>query len=357
MKRIIIVSLLVLLFIPVIVNAAECDTSKVYIDSISIDKNSNVEELDDATVEDKNINLNLGMSDVGDNIKYKLIIKNTSNEDYLLDKNSIKLSSDYIDYSIESEDNSNIVKANSTKSVYLSVQYKNAVPESAYTNGTFTDNISMKVNLSTNENIPNPNTGIPIFIFIINILLFLIMLSYIQIKSNKYSKKILLIICLLMLIPIGVNALCKCELKINSSITIVKKSYFYSHNNQNLEQTLNNDYTYDNIDDALNAFGHDYIVRLAVNYENKVIEEDLVFKIDNNTYYLSGGVDRVSYESKKEQIENIFGIDNCDTDQYSYYCSNGHLIVRIYESGFTSISDENYYCTISESGYSFCSDD
>ena len=115
MKKVFLIIMTILL-IPVLVNAETCDNDKVYIDSISIDKNNNVEEIGQATANGKNINLTLGVSNVGDNIRYKIVVKNDSNEDYVVDKNSINISSKYMDYTIES-DNSNVVKARSSKTI------------------------------------------------------------------------------------------------------------------------------------------------------------------------------------------------------------------------------------------------
>ena len=112
MKKILKVLLITILFIPIMVNAAQCDTTKVYIDSIGIENtNGNVIELEDATAQDKKVNLNLRMSTKDDEILYKVVLKNDSEDDYEINKNSIKLNSDYIEYSLESNNN-NIVKAN-----------------------------------------------------------------------------------------------------------------------------------------------------------------------------------------------------------------------------------------------------
>ena len=122
MKKFILPILLFLMFIPYIVNAETCDTDKITIKNIAIEsKSDNVEELSQATASGKNINLNLSMSEVGDNIEYKFVVKNDSNEDYELDKTSLNLNSDYINYLFETEDNSNVVKANSSKTVTLRV--------------------------------------------------------------------------------------------------------------------------------------------------------------------------------------------------------------------------------------------
>ena len=81
--KIIIPIFLVLMFMPFVVNAETCDTDKISIDSITLEENfDNVEELEEARVNGKNINLNLSMSEVGDNVKYKITVKNDSNEDF-----------------------------------------------------------------------------------------------------------------------------------------------------------------------------------------------------------------------------------------------------------------------------------
>ena len=111
MKKLLLPILLFMMFIPFYVNAETCDTDKISISSIIVEnKSDNVEEVEEATASGKNINLNLSMSNVGDNIEYKIVVKNDSNEDYEIDKTRLKLNSDYINYSFETDDNSYIVK-------------------------------------------------------------------------------------------------------------------------------------------------------------------------------------------------------------------------------------------------------
>ena len=184
MKKLLLPILILILFIPFYVNAETCDTDKITIENISLEsKSDNVEEIDETTANGKNINLNLSMSEVGDNIEYKIVVKNDSNEDYELDKNSFNISSDYIKYSFELEDDINIIKANSSKVVYLKVNYVNEVPDNVFESGTYNDNKSMTLNLSTGDtiNVPdtlkNPNTGVQsyiiVFIFFDYIILYL----------------------------------------------------------------------------------------------------------------------------------------------------------------------------------------
>ncbi len=218
MKKYLLLILLFIMFIPVVANAEECDTSKVSIDSIALDQSNNVEEKVEATASGKNINLNLGMSDVGDNIRYRIIIKNDSNNDYLLDKNSVKVSSNYIDYTIESSDNSNIIKARTAKAVYLNVQYSSPVPADAYQNGVFNDKVDMKLNLSSNE-IENPNTGIEYYIFFVLVILINIIM-FIIFKRKRRRQSAFFILGLSLLIPMSVHALCRCDINVTSTVQI-----------------------------------------------------------------------------------------------------------------------------------------
>ena len=221
MKKISYLLLLIIMFIPCIVNAETCDNDKIIVSSITIDnKSDNVNETDAATIDDKTINLNLNMSNVGDNIRYKINVKNDSNDDYLLDKNSVNVSSDYVDYIIESEDNSNIVKAKTSKNIYLRVNYSKQVPTDAFENGVFNDKVYMKVNLSTSE-LENPSTGIKYISFMLFVVLLLGVMLMIF-RKKQLLKIISLLIVLSIIIPISVNALCKCDISINSTIQIEK---------------------------------------------------------------------------------------------------------------------------------------
>ncbi len=103
MKKII---LLIILLFPFGVLADTCNSSNISISNISLlEKSDNVNEVIDATVKDKDINIDLTMFQVGDKAKYKVELKNDSNEDYEIDRNSLSSISNYFEYSFESEDN------------------------------------------------------------------------------------------------------------------------------------------------------------------------------------------------------------------------------------------------------------
>ena len=224
MKKYILPILIFLMFIPFYVNAETCDTDKIVISSITVDnKSENVEELNKATASGKNINLNLSMSEVGDNIRYNILIKNDSIDDYRIDKKSFSINSDFIEYSIESDDNSNIVKAKSSKTIQLKVQYKNEVPEDQFESGTFNYNKNLSLNLSTNDSsiLKNPITGVHSYLFIFIVLLLSSILLLIVLRKRKYAKLMILIIGIAV-IPMSVYAICECKIELKSNIQIVQ---------------------------------------------------------------------------------------------------------------------------------------
>ena len=188
MKRLILLILILIMFLPFYVNAETCDTNKISISSIIVEsKSDNVEELNEATASGKSINLNISMSEVEDYIEYKFVIKNESNEDYKIDKTSLNINSDYINYLFETDDNSNIVKAKSFKNVTLRVEYKNEVLEDKFENGTYNDNKSMIVQLNNGNNtLKNPKTGVQSYVLISIIVLLVSGTLYVLLKKKMW---------------------------------------------------------------------------------------------------------------------------------------------------------------------------
>ena len=235
MKKITYFLIALLLFIPIMVNAEECDLSKITIESITVDKATNhIMVFEEPHFEDGAIYLSLSVAEKDDELVYKIVVKNESNEDYEIRKKVINLDSDYMEYSIESNNN-NIIKAKSTSAIYLRVKYKNEVDPSMFVNGVYQDTVSMKVNLkSSDKNTPtasndkdkngiiplNPNTGLP-YIIMISIILIICGVFLFVYKKKKISS--IMILVGILLLPIGVQALCSSEIEINSMVFIRKE--------------------------------------------------------------------------------------------------------------------------------------
>ncbi len=235
-KKIFLIVLLCLFFLPFIVNAEECDITKITITSMEQKGiEGNTEEVEEPTFNDRSINFNLKMFEVGDAITYDMTIKNDSDEDYMIDEETFKTDSEYIVYTLKTNDGDNVVKARSSKNVILSVEYKKEVDNSLLTNNKFDASNSLKLSLNTSEkegpldvittdNIKetkNPLTGnrsIRLIFLILLISLIIISLTYYN--KKKYNKYIMLLL-FLALIP-TVYAICKCDIEVESTIEIEK---------------------------------------------------------------------------------------------------------------------------------------
>ena len=256
MKKYLLLILMILL-IPINVFAGVCQPDKISIESITLEESTgSASEKEEASINGNSINLNLHMEEVGDSIDYKIVVKNDSEDNYLLNESDFILESDYIDYSMSTEDDSNIVPAKDKKNVYLRVEYKEEVPLSELLSGTYSANNTMNVVMASNPNevvptqspviTPTPNNTIapiptstqiinnkPIKIpntfantstlfIVLAIGLFGVSLYYYE-KSKKVTVA-LTILGLLVIISSGRSfALCSTSLTIDSNIEIETK--------------------------------------------------------------------------------------------------------------------------------------
>lgn len=319
MKKVkpILIVFLFILFLPFIVNAETCETNAITIESIEINnKSENVIEQSEPVINGKILELELKMSEVGDSIEYKMLLKNDSKEDYELEKTLLSSNSDYLEYMFMTKDNSNIVKALETKEVILKIQYKNEVSDESFVNGIYTDNKNFQVYLSNKntETVPdtvkNPNTRVQLYILILFALLLIIIIMYVVLKKLKYIKYIALIIGMIIIIPIGVHAICKCEIKLNSKIAIVKKTFNIIKGNPNNLTTgdiiaVGNEefYVIDSDSNGKTVLLAKHNLKVGTVYDNNLskikeyTEEDDSFGIQSEEY---GGV---KYNTKKDILE------------------------------------------------------
>ena len=359
MKKFILPILLFLMFIPFYVNADNCDTDKITISSITMEnKSDNVEELEAATASGKNIKLNLSMTEVGDNIEYKFIVKNDSNEDYELDKTSLNINSDYINYSFVTEDISSVVKANSSKNVILRVEYKNEVPEDKFESGTYKENKTMTVQLSNGntvdvpDTLKNPNTGVQSYIILFTLILIINVTSYMILRKKKYTKFMILILAATILIPISVYALCNYEIRVESNIIINKeryiaiKAYDDCSNNPNVHNTRMNKLTWSKYSEENDIFDYslNYIVRNVHDFNECLKSGESTFANCLNNYNYSEKI----YFLVNEDIECStfleFDKENYSTMNSYYDCSYNNKKIRFeYLSDYIFDSRYGYY--------------
>ena len=227
---------LILLLIPFIALAEDtCNQDDIKIESIVLDSTKgNIEETSDPNTDNNQVNLGLKMNVIDDSITYKLVITNTSNQDYTFDKNS--LSTDYVNYEITYEDNSDIVKAGESKVIFLTVNYSSKPSIDKLNNGVLMDNPKVTFNLQKEEaqtvieevvrKIVNPETKDVIGIFTLILIISLIISIVLFLRSKKVKYTFLLILLFLLTSNI-VKAICTCSLNVNVNLEIDAKEAIF----------------------------------------------------------------------------------------------------------------------------------
>ena len=90
------------------------------------------------------------MYNVGDSIEYNIQVENTSDEDYYFNDKSIKMDTEYLEYSLVNSEE--LIPAKTTKTVQLKVTYTKQIPDSSYE-----DTNKIEINIS-DKPIENPET-------------------------------------------------------------------------------------------------------------------------------------------------------------------------------------------------------
>ena len=200
-----------------------CSQENIKIESIELkDKTDIVEEKSPASIENKKIHLGLKMYEVGDYAEYALKVKNSSEDAFYFDEKSLNIDSDYFDYSLKYEGNSNKIEPLEDKTIYLRVELKKEIEKEKYYNGSYINTKLVNLNISDNKEsiITNPLTKnnklllIVISIIIISTLYF--------IKNKKHSNIPLFLLGVLLILPFTTYALCKVNLEIEPNIEVVK---------------------------------------------------------------------------------------------------------------------------------------
>ena len=305
MKKIL---LFVLLFMPFFVLAeGTCNQDDIKIESIVLDSTKgNIVETSNPNTDNNQVNLGLKMNVIDDSITYKIVITNSSKEDYTFDKNS--LSTDYVNYDITYEDNSDIVKAGESKVIYLTVNYSNKPSMDKLDNGVLIDNPKVTFNLQKEEaqtvieevvrKIVNPETKDVIGIFMLILIISLIITIGLFRRSRKIKYTIMLIILILLTSNI-VRALCTCTLNVNVKLEIdTKEAVFLPGKEVNIKMkelagddlsTVTNGYSFK--DENITAIKHSELEPSDSNKQGKNIvstadsEHPIYMWFDNGTIY------------------------------------------------------------------------
>lgn len=188
--------------------------------SVSINEKSAdvITTIDDFDSDD--INLNVEFHRIDDYIVYKLVLKNTSDNDYTLKTISDNNSNSYISYEYDKHENE-VIKSGDSLEILLKAIYKNE--QTDITNRNQIENFKLLFSFENEDGVPvdgnidiNPKTGDNIYIYYIIAGASLIGIAVINIKfkNNKVKNLIILIV---LLTPVIVKAA-------ESSFTILIKS-------------------------------------------------------------------------------------------------------------------------------------
>lgn len=368
MKKRIIIWCLMLILIPLNVKAEE---KNIKITKVELEeKSENVEVIEEPSISLKNINFNLKFSEVGNYIKYKVTLKNESNESYEI-TNENKISGDYIKYEFSYD---NIIKPGEEKSIYITISYLKEVPEDAFSEGKYSLNKSVVIDMTNDTIIVTVPNTISNSIFIIVATLILIILIITAIIFKKNNSKLSIIICLLLL-PVAAQALQKISIVINTKIEIEKPNLtqkVYAINTNEIYKDLS---TLQDIEQTYNSCadtGKNVCLRYTI--ENNIVTgAETCFIKEGTEHCLTGWVDEclwegplasgactytgatIVYNTNKGLLDTIFTeTDVCDGGNSSYSCDVSGLSTGADSRGNVSAGDGSWFCGASRSGNANC---
>lgn len=208
---------------------------------IEEEKSTTTEVIGNPNYNDLNVSFNARFRNLNDYIKYKIVIKNDDSKEYKIsDEIEAFQPSKYITYEYEFDNDNKMISPNSEKVLYVTLTYKNEVPEDLLieekTKKTIKEQLPEKeegsplykkyteqnhLTIYLDSNDENPNTGTNIKISALIILL-IISTGTLIILSTKKKKKIvaLILLCSILSIPTIMKALDKDKITVNTSIEI-----------------------------------------------------------------------------------------------------------------------------------------
>jgi len=206
----------------------ECNL--VCIESVVLDsKSDKARILSKPKYQDLTVKFDIKFKELNDYVKYKIVINNATNEDYMISEKSDFGDSPYIIYEYRYEGSNKVVKKNSKKVMYIIIKYNLKVPDEKFNNGVFTENNNLVINLGNDNSIidvlKNPNTGHNLLIIFI-ILLVVFGLSFLLYKTTNEKKYLSIFIIGLALLPISIYAIEKFQVNVESKVQIVKLNHF-----------------------------------------------------------------------------------------------------------------------------------
>ena len=318
MKKILFCLLFSLMFISVL-NAEELITIK----SIELDSSSiNGTELSKPIIDGYDINLDVELKEIGDYLKYKLVIDNKYDKDYYLKEDTGFLEGNYISYKYYTE---RVIKAKSENVIYLVVSYVNEVEDKLLVNKMYTDSNNARLEIVDDKGIviKNPKTydSKVTFILLCVVLLFSCICLFLVKRKNISKVSFILIMLLINCVPLLIDATELFKINLNVKALISKEGFhvFYSpdfSHSKLLDATILDDY--DIVSEECNL----------IYLNNEKDKPDLVncnsttiFK-SKKEYFKGNIVDLLVWEYYDYYGNNVSNfLNTCTKENNNLYCS------------------------------------
>lgn len=278
------------LFIPIKALAKE----NVFIESAKIHENNEVEEIDNVSFQELNLNTNLRFSKVNSYIIYEISIKNNDNKDYLLDNNLQNDKNEYITYNYNCNTN-NIIKAKSNTTCLVTIKYETPAFIGDIFESTIKENQVFKLNLINEITNPSTHNNLKIILIILTI----IGIGFIIVKNKKTK---LLILMITLCIPFITKAITKITININNKVEIVGNSYQCSHKAKTLKEHIMCIFETD-----FNSIGEKLNDAFKITKEKEYDKEKTILSdLENGTRtYDDVNYDSLSIDEVREYVENF----------------------------------------------------
>ena len=185
-------------------------------------------EVTPAKAEGLTLSVDVKFKNVNDKIRYIVVVENKDTEDNQLNTGKEFDTSKYIKYTYEFDNGSNILKANSTKTMYITLTYEVEVDDDDLRpDGSYQEENDMTIGVLKDDALKeeNPKTGKDEIIVIAVVLGLVIIAGAVMLKNKQTKYLVLTLGAILVLVP-TVSALKQITITMSTNITIEKEKEF-----------------------------------------------------------------------------------------------------------------------------------
>ena len=188
-------SFLFLLFVPLIVHAADVEIKSI----TELEKIGDVVVNNEPTYSGMKINFDLAFTNVGDAVKYKVVVKNNTDEDLEIEKDAQYGNNNYIKYEAEFVEGTNIIKQGKEAEIIITASYDKEIPNEEFDNGVYNEKGTVEINFAGQKENPLTSTYLPVMIIVGTALA---AITIILVKHNMKKTAVSLVLIALLSVPV-----------------------------------------------------------------------------------------------------------------------------------------------------------